>query len=102
MRTSRCQFEACGRERRYWIGYYSVNGKQEWIPVCGTHDKFIGRHNLVASGWTLEDAIRFELHPEIEIHTNGNNKRQWYKENGAREEMEPIRERTGVNVLQSY
>lgn len=79
MRTSRCLYEGCGRERRYQIGYKLQSGQIEWIPVCGTHDKFIGRHNLIAWGWSLKDAIRFESNPDIVVHTNGHSSNgQWY------------------------
>ena len=39
---------------------------KNWYQVCGTHDKQLGRTNLISGGWSKKDAIAVERNPEIE------------------------------------
>jgi hypothetical protein len=58
----------CHRISRYIMGIRSnipsvTNDDNRMYHVCGTHDKLIGRHNLIALGWSKEQATRWESNP---------------------------------------
>ena len=59
MAKSKCQVGSCSRDARY-----KINNENEFIPVCGTHDKQIGRTALINLGWDTKDAIRWEFKPD--------------------------------------
>ena len=59
-KKARCELDGCGREARYKIS----DKKAGFIPVCGTHDKQIGRSTLLSMGWDTKDAIRWESKPD--------------------------------------
>ena len=61
----------CHRVSRYAVGISSTipnirNNGNRMYYVCGTHDKVIGRNNLIAQGWTIERAIRCESNPSMD------------------------------------
>uniref|UniRef100_A0A6M3L711 Uncharacterized protein n=1 Tax=viral metagenome TaxID=1070528 RepID=A0A6M3L711_9ZZZZ len=56
----KCTIPGCGRRASYYMGWKDEQGVKQWGYVCATHDKFIGRGNLMEAGMTLEGAINFE------------------------------------------
>ena len=54
-----CEFQHCGRRAKYFMGWLE-NGDKKFGMVCATHDKILGRKNLMATGMTIEEAIKFE------------------------------------------
>ena len=62
----------CHREARYALRINEdIKGidlykDKNWYQVCGTHDKQLGRTNLISGGWSKKDAIAVERTPEIE------------------------------------
>lgn len=60
LKRNKCEYDGCHRVTQYWIGHRSEDKALSFIPVCGTHDKSIGRQNLMGLGWTLDEAIKFE------------------------------------------
>jgi len=50
-----CQFKHCNRKAAYFIGWSTSDGKK-WGMVCATHDKELGRKNLL-NYMSLEEAI---------------------------------------------
>jgi len=65
MKRDRCEIGDCRKETLYQIGYNDVNGISIWSQVCGTHDREIGRRNLMLHGWSFSNATRFERNPDI-------------------------------------
>jgi len=61
----------CHREARYSLRItenttgIDLYKDKNWYKVCGTHDKQLGRSNLISKGWSKEDAIAVERNPEI-------------------------------------
>ena len=39
---------------------------KNWYQVCGTHDKQLGRSNLILDGWDKKSAIAIERNPDLE------------------------------------
>ena len=63
----KCTVPGCGRRASYYMGWKDKQGEEHQGFVCATHDKFIGRGNLMEyAGFTLEDAIAFEKDKEWE------------------------------------
>jgi hypothetical protein len=60
----------CHRNATYRIGiqnaehYHSVHEGRKFDVVCATHDKFIGRRNMVVAGWSQEEAIKLDRNPD--------------------------------------
>ena len=57
---SNCAIPACNREAKYFMGWTDENKEKHWGLVCTTHDRFLGRKNLVSFGLTLDESIKFE------------------------------------------
>lgn len=69
----------CHREVRYIISIHDDsaipnlapvhapknNLYNRWWRVCGTHDRLIGRYNLIAQGWTKSESIMCERDPAM-------------------------------------
>jgi len=62
----------CHRDARYALSIsedaegVELYKDKNWYQVCGTHDKQLGRSNLISGGWSKKDAIAVERNPEIE------------------------------------
>uniref|UniRef100_A0A6M3IYJ3 Uncharacterized protein n=1 Tax=viral metagenome TaxID=1070528 RepID=A0A6M3IYJ3_9ZZZZ len=54
-----CEYCDCTRKAKYFMGWVE-EGEKQWGMVCATHDKYLGRKNLVGAGLSLEEAIQFE------------------------------------------
>jgi len=72
MKRARCEYGNCKKDTIYQIGYNDINGIPIWSRVCGSHDRQIGRRNLMLHGWSLANATKFERNPEIEIERISN------------------------------
>ncbi len=55
----KCEYCGCKRDAKYFMGW-PVGTVKTCGYVCSTHDKLLGRKNLIATGMTLEEAIKFE------------------------------------------
>ena len=64
----------CHREVRYSL--YRVDLElsrgehRQWMHVCGTCDRQIGRQNLMMQGWSIKEAINCERNPDMPTPTN--------------------------------
>ena len=62
----------CHRDARYALSIseyeegFELYKDKNWYHVCGTHDKQLGRANLISGGWSKKNAIAVERNPEIE------------------------------------
>lgn len=60
----------CHRERRYFIGKTieqdATGANTQWMHVCATCDRQLGRQNLLRQGWAIKDAMKFEKNPDME------------------------------------
>lgn len=55
-----CEYRGCKHGANYFMGW-DENGVKKFGYVCATHDKVLGRKNLMAhAGMTLKEAIEFE------------------------------------------
>ena len=62
----------CHRDVRYNINKVTITPTgtsseetKQWLHVCGTCDRAIGRHNLMLKGWSIKEAIQWERDPEM-------------------------------------
>ena len=64
----------CHRQARYALNKLTLDlakgDTKQWLDVCGTCDRQIGRHNLMLQGWTIEEAIKCERTPDMQPPTN--------------------------------
>lgn len=57
----KCELPGCKRRTRMrYLMSFKVDGKKRFGYVCGTHDRVLGRQNLMATGMTLDKTIKFE------------------------------------------
>lgn len=56
----KCEYYGCNRRAKYFMGWSSDNGEKKFGFVCPTHDKELGRSNLMRTGLTLPEAIAFD------------------------------------------
>jgi len=61
---NRCQYPACHRQARYFIGWNNGDGKHFGL-VCGTHNRKLGRENLMQTGMSLDECILFERYLRV-------------------------------------
>ena len=54
-----CNYPECTHASRFLMSWNNKNGKHFGL-VCSTHDKELGRSNLVKVGMPLEEAVAFE------------------------------------------
>lgn len=54
-----CQYLECDHTAQFLMGWNNKNGKHFGL-VCATHDKKLGRLNLVKAGLSTEEAIAFD------------------------------------------
>jgi len=56
----KCEYPGCNRKAKYFTGWLE-NGEKKFGYVCATHDKELGRKNLMAlAGMTLKEAVEFD------------------------------------------
>ncbi len=71
---ARCSYPGCSREAQFYMSWQLGNTKHFGL-VCATHDRILGRQNLIASGMTAAEAVEFDikLSREKEVaHGNSN------------------------------
>ena len=56
---TRCKYPGCHRASRFFMCWNNKNGKHFGL-VCSTHDKLLGRTNLMDVGMSVQEAIAFE------------------------------------------
>jgi len=60
----------CHRERRYFIGKAilkdTTGANTQWLRVCATCDRQLGRQNLLLQGWNIKDAMKLEKDPDMD------------------------------------
>ena len=54
-----CDYPGCTKESKFLMSWDNKNGKHSGL-VCATHDKELGRKNLMRAGMTFQEAIAFE------------------------------------------
>jgi len=54
-----CDYSECTRKPQFLMSWDNKNGKHFGL-VCATHDRFLGRRNLVEAGMPIDEAIAFE------------------------------------------
>ena len=54
-----CDYPQCSHEAQFLMGWDNKNDKH-FGQVCATHDRELGRRNLVNAGMPLNEAIAFE------------------------------------------
>lgn len=65
MGKTKCQHKPCNKEAMYDQGWLEGN-RLVHGPVCGTHDKLLGRQNLMRlAGMTLDEAISFDTYARL-------------------------------------
>ncbi len=57
---ARCSYPGCSRQASYYMSWLEDDVKR-FGYVCATHDRVLGRQNLVASGMTAAEAVRFDI-----------------------------------------
>ena len=55
-----CEYYNCNRTARYFMGWNNLNGSKHFGLVCATHDRELGRNNLVNTGMSTAESILFE------------------------------------------
>ena len=60
MTKSRCQYHGCKRSASYYMSWKEPDGKR-FGYVCASHDRMLGRKNLVNAGMTVDEAIDFDI-----------------------------------------
>ena len=65
-RGGQCQYPGgCFEKARYPI-YHTIDGKKEWIWVCGFHEKAIGDENLRRLGGRYRSGKRLRRFSRLE------------------------------------
>ena len=59
-RTPRCSYPGCSREANYYMSWTIADSKC-FGNVCATHDRILGRQNLIAAGMTAAEAVEFDV-----------------------------------------
>ena len=62
----KCAYPGCHRKTaKYFMGWINSEGVKVWGLVCATHDRELGRKNLMEyAGMALQEAINFEKEKE--------------------------------------
>ena len=55
----KCAYNGCKHKARWFMCWENENGQHCGL-VCATHDKLLGRKNLIKLGWTLKEAVLFD------------------------------------------
>ena len=55
----KCEYPNCDHKAYFFMGWENKNGKHFGL-VCATHDKDLGRENLLKYGMSIEECILFE------------------------------------------
>ena len=63
----KCEYPGCHRQAKYLQGWTNENGKHFGL-VCATHDRELGRKNLVNAGMSLSEAILFERYTKETVN----------------------------------
>ncbi len=60
----KCEYGACAHQAIYFMSWWGNNNKKSGY-VCATHDKNLGRKNLMTlANMTLSEAIEFERYAQ--------------------------------------
>ncbi len=60
---SKCSYAGCTRILTPWKGIYPQLVEHKLVYVCGSHDKIMGRTNLMKlAGMTHDEAIAFDTY----------------------------------------
>ena len=64
----------CHRQARYALNKLTLDlakgDTKQWLDVCGTCDRQVGRQNLMMQGWSIKEAINCERTPDMATPTN--------------------------------
>jgi hypothetical protein len=55
-----CGAGSCTKAALYYIGW-EVDGLRRWEPVCGAHDRYLGRMNIMGlTGWNKGKVLAWD------------------------------------------
>ena len=74
-----CDYPRCAGKSQFLMCWDNENGKHSGM-VCATHDKVLGRKNLIEAGMTLQEAKVFERYLAQTVNdTNPTDWPEWFK-----------------------
>ena len=62
----KCEYPNCGKKDPQYFICWGKNGDTTCGHVCAQHDKSVGRKNLMRFGFSLADAIEWEMANRLE------------------------------------